>query len=605
MKFKNANRSGINKSKLQKLFTRMRDRSTSNEGSGLEDALTSLYNMFFSFFTNLGKPLFIVRKLRKGGDPNPEIYNAMLDEIKHDLTTCLDETAIAGDIVVETFNSNQIATNELARRANEAASKTIDLRLLAGQLDQEVVIAGDDFTTLDKVDLSFTLQNPAADIRPKEGIVTLKRVEAINLISPSVKVEVVPLAISGGGSPPSSIPTTTNTNRYYEGKFFGYIGQARPEGGQFHFEERISSDALAAASTSSEILQYDPADTGVTFGDMAGDLTTGMPIKQEDILIIDRGATTEEKRASQLSMVDNNPDTFWESEFVVDKTTEGGKTPLAAPDGSTPDTLRSIAIQNDEVNNLDLEIQITIELDDEVPVNWALLNPMNFGETAWLEITEVSTAKNEQNGFKPIEGFDQNRFANILTNEANEELQEDFVADTLAPSRFSFSGVAVYTFPVRTAKFVRFKVKQRVPVPAPYQLMAMQLNRTISSTKTVSSQKAPKSPGLCCFIFMEARYGDGTLDHVVRRYRDEFMDDKNRRGYYKLSEVLVPLMRKYRICKFLVRTCMTDPMVSYGKYYYGQNKYGWIFRPVTRFWLKLFKYLGGNHPFIRENGEVV
>ena len=51
---------------------------------------------------------------------------------------------------------------------------------------------------------------------------------------------------------------------------------------------------------------------------------------------------------------------------------------------------------------------------------------------------------------------------------------------------------------------------------------------------------------------------------------------------------------------------MTDPMVAYGKWYYNrENKYGWLFKPVVKFWFKTFDYLGGDHPFIRESGEVV
>lgn len=93
----------------------------------------------------------------------------------------------------------------------------------------------------------------------------------------------------------------------------------------------------------------------------------------------------------------------------------------------------------------------------------------------------------------------------------------------------------------------------------------------------------------CCFIFLEARYGDGTLDSVVRRFRDDHMTEKNKRGYYKLSEVLVPFMRKNKFIKFLVKLTMTDPMVSYGKAYYEEGSpFGYIFKPVTNFWLKMF-----------------
>jgi hypothetical protein len=109
----------------------------------------------------------------------------------------------------------------------------------------------------------------------------------------------------------------------------------------------------------------------------------------------------------------------------------------------------------------------------------------------------------------------------------------------------------------------------------------------------------------CCFIMLEARYGDGTMDSVVRRYRDEKMTDRNRRGYYKVAEVLVPLMRESRVFKFLITKTFSDPLVCYGKHYYGENCWGWIFSPLKTFWMKIFDVIGGDTKFIRENGEDV
>jgi hypothetical protein len=104
---------------------------------------------------------------------------------------------------------------------------------------------------------------------------------------------------------------------------------------------------------------------------------------------------------------------------------------------------------------------------------------------------------------------------------------------------------------------------------------------------------------------LEARYGDGTMDNVVRRYRDEKITDRNKRGYYKLAEVFVPLMRESKIFKFMVAKTFADPLVSYGKYHYGENRHGWIFKPVEIFWMKVFNVLGNDTKFIRENGETV
>jgi len=137
------------------------------------------------------------------------------------------------------------------------------------------------------------------------------------------------------------------------------------------------------------------------------------------------------------------------------------------------------------------------------------------------------------------------------------------------------------------------------------KLLGTQAIESGRETAYAGSNAPPAGGGMCCFIFMEARYGDGTMDAVVRRFRDENMTDKNRRGYYKLSEVLVPMMRVSRATKLLVRVFMTDPMVAYGKWHYSGRGLGWLFAPVKNFWLKAFDYLGGEHKFIRDNGESV
>lgn len=104
--------------------------------------------------------------------------------------------------------------------------------------------------------------------------------------------------------------------------------------------------------------------------------------------------------------------------------------------------------------------------------------------------------------------------------------------------------------------------------------------------------------GMCCFIFAEA----DALSPVVRRYRDEHMTDRNRRGYYKLAEVLVPLMRKSSIVKWLVNMTMIKPLTWYGeRFYEGKNP-----NPIIKdFWIGLFNYLGQDHEFKRVNGEVI
>ena len=95
----------------------------------------------------------------------------------------------------------------------------------------------------------------------------------------------------------------------------------------------------------------------------------------------------------------------------------------------------------------------------------------------------------------------------------------------------------------------------------------------------------------CCFNFLEA---EGEIYSTVRRYRDEhyLRDGKVSLGYVRFAIIFVPLMRKFRWFKKMIRLVMTKPLKSYSMWYYGQNKIGFIFYPFKFFWVNLWRILG-------------
>lgn len=126
------------------------------------------------------------------------------------------------------------------------------------------------------------------------------------------------------------------------------------------------------------------------------------------------------------------------------------------------------------------------------------------------------------------------------------------------------------------------------------------LNQAVS--QSTGQQRARGKEITCCFIFLA---GAGKLSSSVRRYRDSHMTMRNRRGYYWLADRLVPLMERSRTVKYLVNLLMVRPMTCYGDYFYKGNSTGFIFAPITQFWLTTFTLLGYRPPYRRRGTKEV
>jgi len=104
--------------------------------------------------------------------------------------------------------------------------------------------------------------------------------------------------------------------------------------------------------------------------------------------------------------------------------------------------------------------------------------------------------------------------------------------------------------------------------------------------------------GGCCFILTEAN--DGVLDDIARKFRDEYGTPKQKSGYRRLANWLVPKMKESKAIKNLVKFFMVKPMIQAGKFLYGKNHWGYIFAPIAMSWLTLFQILGAkkNYDFV-------
>lgn len=503
------NASTIALTKLSAEFKRMRERLHTKEGGNLFSILQDLYVATSKVVKNLGSPSFNPNYLVKDADPDPFKWNQNMVQIEDDLNVLFGEDKEIRRLQVETYNTSIVLTKELQERNNLAASMITDLRLISGQNDQEVIVAGDDFANLDKVDLGFPLTYPQADVNIQQGVVTLRRLEATNVVDPAAtKITVTPLSPADV----KRLPTPDNTSRFYEGRFYATIGEARPEGGRWHLEERVRPGVVVPADSDVFTIRVGDGmsdeELFAGFPDLRNEnqqRESGFPLSPEDILVIDRGASLEELSTIRKRMVDGNPDTFWECEFVLSTSkldelaarlldpvspNSGGGDPSGTQVAEvTPEDLRARAAQSD-VDTVDFEVEILLELPKVQSVNFITVNPINFGDTAWLEVTDVATAKDESDAFETVEGFGSSAFDNILTNEANAELTEGEQTVTLSPNRYSYRGVGVFTFSPREVSRIKIRLMQRSPVPTPYERMAVQLNRTLTASNSSFKQSS-------------------------------------------------------------------------------------------------------------------
>lgn len=500
-----------NQSKIasKKIEGRMKAIRSVLKGTGdLYSAIVAAFNSIWGIAARLKGPSLEPRYLIVDSDPDPEDWNLNLQAIEEDLSVLFGEEANIRSVAQDVSHLAEASGREIEQYANLANSKLTDLRLASGQLGQDVLVAGDDFNDTDKVDLTFPTTLPLADIDTLQGVATLKRASITNVISENDNVEITPSEpadLQNPGTNFGRMPTPENLRRFYEGNFYATVGQARPEGGNWHLEERVRPGVVVAGDSLSTIsIRPGEIDDSVfdQFPDLRNELDrqraegiSGGGLSPEDIVVLERGASLTELVAARRRMLDSNPDSFWESEFVVqatplsemifarENTGQQGETIESVRANVTPQELRALAASS-AVDKDDFVVTIVISLSRRRTTNFITINPMNFGETAWYEVLDVSTSEDESGAFVPVDDFAGNGFEKILTDEANEEVSEGVAAMTMAPNRYSFRGVGVFSFAPREALRIRVRIRQSTPVPAPYERMVVQLTRTLTLNET-------------------------------------------------------------------------------------------------------------------------
>lgn len=544
------NNSVITERALRDFYAKVRDIISQRDSADGLSAMEQTLGAIEKFFTKLGKPQFEHTEILPEDPVIGEEVNNLLQSIINDVTLGYEEISNLREAAIATHNFSTVHIGEIQRRSDEIAGLVTDLRLLSGQGGEEVIVFSDNFVDESKIDASFPLEHLPAQTMPGQGSLTLNRTSVRSLSNDDIEITVAHLGSATREATPD------NVGRFYEGHFYSYLGEAEPEGGIFHLEEKLNQSSLDGIDQSSfkvptkegngrkakkeygkdvkdfvvpgglEAQFLEQLKSGIFNDKFKGknsankfkefvskqrsalhhkdrtkrnqflyfaknpeeaakagfDVTsTEIPLTAENFILVDTGASEEDLQTQRLQMLDGNPGSYWQCEIVratnvLQRFVESQVTTVVNKEVSAAE-LRDLA-GSEAVDREDFEVEILFTFRAPVFMNWITMLPMTFDDGAYLEVTDVSTAPDLASQFVQVESFASNQFANVITEEANEELPKDTATYLLAPSRFSYRGSGVWPFAQRTVQKVRFRVKQRTPSPNPYERYVLEAERT-------------------------------------------------------------------------------------------------------------------------------
>jgi len=494
-----------------------------SQSGDIGEAIAEAITEFNKFFLNYGKPYFKVNKFHKNIDtPNSKKYNETLETLKEDIDRLYNMAEAAANSTVSAYNYSSITSEEIKNLAAQASSKVLDLKILNDFVKGTTIVAGDDFIDTSKIDTTIQPETTQAEVLEGASSIGLKAVGVervsrpdntsirITPISPAFRIEqyyTTNHSLFGhsiesqnryvSADRVNTEPTPDNIERFYEGHFYAPVGEIRPEGGSLNFKY-IVDPADLPPEIATRVVQNNTtvSDDGVA---------EAQEYKHAGYYSV-VAASEEDKQAIRLRMIDGKPETFWECEYVC--ATPSLIDTVNIEDGIVDGSSDTVANVSEEVTSVsvnvsaaealakaydfagrDLIIHIDYEFDQEVPMNFVVINPVQFHTSAFAEVIDVATSSNDKE-FETVDGFDEQMFDKILTPEANKIVNNEIVEKTFAPSNFAYQGLGVFSFPMRIGNKLRVTIAMKDPVLVPYERIHILLQETFLLTNTTTVKKS-------------------------------------------------------------------------------------------------------------------
>ena len=448
IKFQIPHDSNLVLKKAEMLLELVQAKLSTGEVTTPDKYINEMYSAFRELFSELKKPILTKYEIDKHDIRDPEKYSQFLTNLRADLLTLIESVRSVTDAAAKGFNLAAAKKGILEVIIKKAQSLSSDLQLVDDDLSQSVMVSGDDFSDQSKI------VGGSCDVISGAGI-GLHRKGSINAATPTnAKVE-VPRDIRDG---------------LYEGRFYAPLGKAEPEGNAFHWSSLKPRTEMKNKTW-----------TGGVKRNVAG-------YKSK---YTDEGANENDRQAVRKSILDHDPTTYWQIERTErPKSLKLWQDKTEAADLETPQsiTLNEVADLVASEDNFDMEVPITVVIEQASPVNWISLVPLNFYEGSYLEVLTVETSPDDTTPFEELPNLEEYMNERILTQEANEQLQPEEVKGVLTDTK-AFAGQGLWVFPERLVKRVRIVLRQTIPIPSPYSIYRATYETDRTTTKIITEKK--------------------------------------------------------------------------------------------------------------------
>lgn len=144
-------------------------------------------------------PIFKINKVAVGTTPDPDIYNAIFDQLISDISTVFSELKYTGDIVVANFNRLVDEEKAILARTKKLYNQLQDLDLFSNIAASRALYVSDDFVEFDNIDFDERFrENEMCFVDIDQGLVTLPYVSASSaIIVSNIRINDISNGVSG------------------------------------------------------------------------------------------------------------------------------------------------------------------------------------------------------------------------------------------------------------------------------------------------------------------------------------------------------------------------------------------------------------------------